>query len=588
MIAPLIFILIVTVLSVGIGFRFTAWGRRTYTWLSSLLNSGADTPPTKFSDWVSFAGFGLTIVGVAISWYTVTLQNEKATLEAMIKDLTDQAGTVQQQIQTAARKPEDFATDVDIHLTAPIRDIGIIGARVNFEWNYTKHNDHLSYVIELLREDRPWLPANDSVLEPDKCDFSQYRSCRFYATAPTSQHSQLPLAKLPGGDGEYLWRVVPVKAKSPSLILPGDEDNLVSEWSEYGSFSFYPSLMSRMTHTGRVILGTTYSDNVHFSSIDASGNHRGHDVDLLRILVEGCLAIVSTESITFDDNRCTKTTAAYLDSEDKDPGEFILALRQSSPSLTVEIKAFPTVSEGLEAVSRKEVDAFVGSLTKAKERENDAVVFTDGYYDFVTELYAHSVQPGETLTDWLTVDRRMGVIDNSTNHWLATLLTAEEPFQNKLSVVAFASFPALQSAFERRQVDGILIDDVLCQDLISPDACTKHKFESQDIWPVSGLNRTEAWASYYKRLGYDYDKEQFAIAVATDKAQAPPSRLRALDTLFNTTLVRFGGDAPQTGLYEPLQLALHSPQLVSIRSLLRTSNRLPPERVEGVSFPTKP
>lgn len=586
MIAPLVFILVVTILSVGVGLRFTAWGQRTSAWLLSLASSGVEAPPTKFSEWVSFAGFGLTIVGVAISWYTVTLQNQKATLEAMIKDLTDQAGTVQQQIQTAARKHEDFATDVDIHLTAPIRDIGIIGNRVNFEWNYAKHNDHLSYVIELLREDRPELPPSNAVLEPDKCDFSNYRSCRFYATAPTSQHSQLSLAKLSGSDGEYLWRVVPVKAKSSTLTWPGDEDNLVSEWSEYGSFSFYPSLMRRMTHTRRVILGTTYSDNVHFSSIDASGNHRGHDVDLLRILVQGCLAIVSRDMITFDDARCSKTTADYLDSPD--PQAFVLDLQQKSPSLTVEIKAFPSVTEGLEAVSRKEIDAFVGSLTKAQERENDAVIFTDGYYDFETDLYAHSMQPGETLTEWLRISRRVGVIDNSTNHWLATLLTAEEPLQNRLSVVAFASFPVLQSAFERRQVDGILIDDVLCQDLISPEACASHKFMSQDVWPVRDLNRTSAWAAYYKRLGYDYDQEQFAIAVATDKAQAPPPRLRAVGTLFNTTLVRFGGDAPQTGLYEPLQLALHSPQLVSIRSQLRISNRLPPEPVEGVSFPTKP
>jgi ABC-type amino acid transport substrate-binding protein len=586
MIAPLLFILLVTILAVGVGLRFTAWGWRTSAWLHSLASSGVEAPPTKFSEWVSFAGFGLTIVGVAISWYTVTLQNQKATLEAMIKDLTDQAGTVQQQIQAAARKHEDFAKDVDIHLTAPIRDIRIIGNRVNFEWSYAEHNDHLSYVIELLRDDRPWLPPNDAVLEPDKCDFSNYRSCRFYASAPTSQHSQLPLAKLPGSDGEYLWRVVPVKAKTPTQVQPGDEDNLVSEWSEYGSFSFYPSLMRRMTHTHRVILGTTYSDNVHFSSIDASGNHRGHDVDLLQILVEGCLAIVSPELIAFDDGRCTKTTAAYLDSPD--PPGFVLALQQNSPSLTLEIKAFPSVTEGLEAVSRKEIDAFVGSLTKAQERENDAVVFTDGYYDFETDLYTHSVQPGETLTEWLRVSRRVGVIDNSTNHWLATLLTAEEPLQNRLSVVAFSSFPALQSAFERRQVDGILIDDVLCQDLISPDACAYHTFKSQDIWPVRDLNRTSAWAEYYQRLGYDYEKEQFAIAVATDKALVPRHRLRALGSLFNTPFVRFGGDAPQTGLYEPLQLALHSPQLVSIRSLLRTSNRLPPEPVEGVSFPTKP
>jgi hypothetical protein len=69
---------------------------------------------------------------------------------------------------------------------------------------------------------------------------------------------------------------------------------------------------------------------------------------------------------------------------------------------------------------------------------------------------------------------------------------------------------------------------------------------------VRDLNRTSAWAAYYQRLGYDYDKEQFAIAVATDKAQAPPPRLHALGTLFNTTLIRFGGETPQTGLYEPL------------------------------------
>jgi ABC-type amino acid transport substrate-binding protein len=583
MIAPFIFG--ATILLVLIGLRFTAWGRRTSIWLQSLASSGVEAPPTKFSEWVSFAGFGLTVVGVVITWYTISLQNRKASLEARVKDLMDQISTTQQRLQTAARKHEDFAPGIDIHLTAPIRDISLIGNHINFEWKYAKHTDHLSYLVEVLRKDRPRLQQDDTIVDSEKCDFLQHRSCRFYATAPTSQRSQLRMAKLAASEGEYLWRVVPAKARSSSSSRPKDEENLVSDWSEYGSFSFYPSLISRITYTKRVTVGTTYSDNVNFSSVDATGNHKGHDVDLIRIMVEGCLSIFNSSTIAFDDSRCDGTVRAYLNN----PNGYVSPAQYDSQQLRVVVKPFPSVAQGLEALSRKETDVFIGSLTKAQERENDAIIFTDGYYDFETGLFGHSVQPTETLEDWLKMSRRVGVIDNSTNHWLATLLTAEEPFQNKLSVVAFSSFPAMESAFERRQIDGVLIDNVLFQELKNPaavDVDNDPRTPPQDVWSIQGLDRTSAWKSYHARLGSD--TEQFAIAVTTDRAQAALPRFRLLNTLFNLDLVRFGTESPQMGLYEPLQLALHSPQLVSIRSKLRTSNRLPPEPIEGVSFPTKP
>jgi ABC-type amino acid transport substrate-binding protein len=549
-----------------IALRFVRW-RRVFQWSAKLFKGHVDDKtPTKFSEWVSFAGFLITIVGLFISWITVGLQNRKATLEARSKEFTDQIASLQQHLQSASYEHRDFGPQIDIHLTTPVRDLSVIGNRVNFEWQFAKHSDLLSYLIEVVKKDQQELPVRITPVE--SCDFSHFRTCRFFANAPESQSSQLMMSDSESGD--YLWRVVPAKKRFTSHRVE-DEENIISDWSEYGSFSFYSSLDKRVITTKNVLVGTTSSVNLKFSSLDTDGNHQGYDIDLIRLLVEGCLSVDGKvaplqhnrngdAAIIFDDDRCDLAERSYTHK----------GYVPDQHQLRVIFKSFPSVAEGLDAVSRKEIDVFVGSLTKAQERENDALIFTDGYCSFDSALYAHAAGE-EQLGEWLKIDRQVGVIDNSTNHWLATLLAAEFQFPDKLTIVAFPSFPALLSAFERREVDGVLVDDVLSEDLYESRNINAGR---RDVYRVRGLDETPAWQAYLARLGAP--REQFAIAVARNQPRTTPhSKLVGwIFSLFNLDLLDFQSRRLQTGLYEPLQLALHSHQIFQVRERLQTFNHL--------------
>src|SRR5436305_14015914 len=79
-------------------------GRRIWHWLLSLGKSEVEPGTAKFSDFVTFTGFGLTFAGVLLSWYTVNLQTRKANLEAQIKDFAENNSTQQQKLRDVAAR----------------------------------------------------------------------------------------------------------------------------------------------------------------------------------------------------------------------------------------------------------------------------------------------------------------------------------------------------------------------------------------------------------------------------------------------------------------------------------------------------
>jgi hypothetical protein len=226
--------------------------------------------------------------------------------------------------------------------------------------------------------------------------------------------------------------------------------------------------------------------------------------------------------------------------------------------LHVRVRPFQSVNAGLAALARKEIDVFIGSVTKAVERENDKVLFTDGYYPFASALYVHSIRERERFSQWTKVPRLLGVIQDSTNHWLASALASDSEFETKLSVVTFPSYSTLKEAFERQQVDGVLVDSVLGEDM--PDAVE-----------VDGLDKTEAWKEYHERIGYK--EEEFAIAVASDPHHEKEG---AWYQLFNRMRKLFGAEQPEDNdsLYDPLQDALRSPSIHKLLPELRKRNDL--------------
>jgi ABC-type amino acid transport substrate-binding protein len=168
------------------------------------------------------------------------------------------------------------------------------------------------------------------------------------------------------------------------------------------------------------------------------------------------------------------------------------------------------------AVKRKEVDLFLGTVTRATARERSGLRFTHGYVTFHTQLYGHStdVEPSQTrIIEWLSRDRDIGVIRGSTNEYVLDRLIDEYAPQktHHLSVFhkkPFDSFPAMEAAMDRGELDGVIIDDVFV--------------ERSDWAPVPGLTRTYAWRRYKADFLHTSEdgEEEYAIAVAIDKSDS--------------------------------------------------------------------
>ena len=174
----------------------------------------------------------------------------------------------------------------------------------------------------------------------------------------------------------------------------------------------------------------------------------------------------------------------------------------------------------------------------------------------------------EQLQDWAGSRRSIGVIENSTNHWLGTALAADPSFNERLSIVAFPTYAALSAAFQRGVVDGVLIDSVLSTDLknIAPTTIVK----------IAGLDKTRAWSEYHRRIGSP--DEYFAIAVATEIV---PSAGGLLSEMRRRLMMWM--DVPEMpenvgGLYDPLERALGFVDSKRFREALATRNhvKLPP------------
>lgn len=555
---------ILTFLLVFLFLLYAEPGRRIWHWLWSLGKSGVEQSTAKFSDFVTFTGFGLTVAGVFLSWYTVNLQTRKTALEAQIKDLSEHNAAQQQKLREASnREQQEFAHDVDLHLEFPTNNVSVIKEPFpDLQWRYSKHTDRINYLIELVKVESANLEESHEIT--DSCDFEQYRSCLFYATDPNAQQTEVSvsLSLTKPLEGSFLWRVVP--AKSPPSSAHGTTVDMISEWSEFASFSVYSTLFQRIKHR-TVLVGTTFADNEHFSTVDSQGKPSGHDIDLIKLLVEGCIVIIpDKKELRYEPLLCDAAAAAYRQHKAWEHTE--------SGSLHVAIKPFPSLDAGLAALTRKEIDVFIGSVTKAVERENETILFTDGYCRFQSSLYAHTVKGEDDLEQWAKANRKIGVIQNTTNHWLATALISDDLFQTKLSIVAFPSFASLKSAFEKHTVDAVLIDSILGE---------LHKWKR-----LRGLERTAAWTRYYDRIGFD--AEQFAIAVADDGHRSKETTSRRIAGYLRKLFSLPDKSADSDSLYSPIERALQSVAIQQTLPALRQQNHLPVADLQVGAPPGKP
>ena len=513
------------------------WGNRTIFWFRTLGTSDIEDSGARFSDFVGLAGFSLSILAIVLGWYSIVLQTRKAALEQEMRDLATKIADKQKLIEVTSARLEQNKSAELMHLGSPRRDAQIIGNHIDLDWSYADRSPFVTYLVEVRNKEqsKPEFKAGAGV----SCELIKYRACRFVAADPNGQHAQIFGSNLAPLSGDYLWRVASARRSVSSL--EDYESDRIADWSQFRAFTIYPTIKDRILRTGKVLVGTTYAEDLRFSRLGSQGKPEGHDIDLIKILVEGCLSFKGdSKSLRFEQPECQKAVTRYQDNRRYVPPD-------PADGIQVIVKPYPSVSDGLNALGRREVDLFIGSLTKARKRERGPVLFTDGYYSFETKLYSKAELGATDLSVWASKKRTIGCISNSSNYWLATLLAAEDKFRNQLTVVTFDTFPEMESAFDRGEVDGILLDDVLEDEL-------------REAVAIGGLSKTAAWKRYHEdtsNLGFP--KEEFAIAVVRDVSEGRDETLNPLlgwfQTLFKTPEEQLVGD---NFLFGQLQSALRS------------------------------
>jgi hypothetical protein len=150
-----------------------------------------------------------------------------------------------------------------------------------------------------------------------------------------------------------------------------------------------------------------------------------------------------------------------------------------APQLDVHVVPYESVDEDLRALSRRETDVFIGSVTKAKRRERGLVFFSRGYFTFHSGFFVRTAS--ELFSLWSRRKQNVGVISNSKNHWLGTQLTTEGGSDNRITLVTFENFLGLEKAFE--------VGHRWC-------GCQLRAAEAvKDSIPID-LQNTDAWTGY--------------------------------------------------------------------------------------------
>ena len=198
----------------------------------------------------------------------------------------------------------------------------------------------------------PFEPGEEAtfklIADPD-CETGA-TSCRLRATSPSGESTRIPVPSNATVDqGRYLWRVSPISAGIVGKDYPDPH------WSEYGAFCFYkrqpvpatcvgiPAETEADTLQKIILVGTNDSGNVGFSAI-TDGHRHGYDIDLIKFIIEGCV-MAAGDGFLFDQNACAEYRSGH----------------RRPDGLRVVFKTFDSIDEGLEALSRKQVDVFIGA-----------------------------------------------------------------------------------------------------------------------------------------------------------------------------------------------------------------------------------
>lgn len=493
---------------------------RIGTWTDRLIASEGDPKTATFGDLVLF----VTLWVIA---FTLWFEFQKGG-EEKYKEELDKAQTNSMSLEGKLRDQEQRFQNLQVQIGLPLlkspkADEQIIGDHVDLQWESRQADSGQDYVIEVTQ-----IAGN-----PGKVPLGT--PCMYQATSSPAG-SRYPIsADAAIASGTYIWRVGlgnlqvtapagwdPQRNRNPQEdICVRDES--IRKWSEYSKFTVYSTQKERLFATGEVLVGTSFNQSTPFSKLGYDGKASGFEIELVQTIIQECIVRRAGEGrpeIQYDREGCDRKVKADL--KRIEAGLIQTApIRQCAASdctLQARIIELGGGDDWREKMQRHNLDLYVGTLTLATSREKGDIHFTSGYLAFQSELLTNSNMSVAGLGDLRNEKKVLGALTNSTNEWLAQELLKDFP---EFSLQLFSSVNDLESAFEQKRIDLIIVDGILERSMRGVG--TK----------VAGLDKSAAWRRYLRdRLGYGTEK--FGIAVADDVANA--NSTQELRTAINAAL----------------------------------------------------
>jgi ABC-type amino acid transport substrate-binding protein len=471
----------------------------------------------RFIDIAVFVTVLVTALAVLGASYTYDLWLEVKRDDLELRIQREKDATLKEELTRALNAEKSKSIQQIIpHVRLSSRNLTVVSDHVTLAWEFAGSDGarHQGYGIEIRRlGDDQSIPCNQTL---------DYLGCqngpkRFVASDPADNTTRIP----PETDkelrpGTYLWRVAPIPIASGV-----SDDDLLSKWSSFNSFYVFSTLEQRIKATHTIRVGTNLEQDSSFSRLDERGKADGLDVAIAYALVEGCLKVSrdETTAIVYDEHSCRDYVERMLSalSNGQAWNERCATAADSEPTsgrLCVELIPVRQFENWESALKRHDIDMFIGTLTKADARERNGIRFSNGYLSFRTELFVprHGQStPLPNVDQWLARPRRIGAIRSSTNQELLDRLISYRrvgivsPAMEQTKANLFDSFPSLEDALDRGEIDGAVIDGTLV---------ARNSFV-----PLPGLRETEGWKEYrrsYLGNAGSGDMEWAAIALRAD------------------------------------------------------------------------
>jgi len=516
---------------------------RTTLWLRT---KGEPQPPLRSANFIDVLILVLILVTailIASIFYDSSLRSQVNTDEEQTRALREKVATLQEQLGDTVAANHLAISETSVpHPVIQDRDSQAIGDHTTVTWDYENQfsGRYVNFEMELIK------------LGPTAVDCGQFvgtlecgRPMRFITSDGMNHTSRIP-TDLKGTltPGTYSWRVAPVPAETVvNDDVQKDDLNRLSDWSDYGSFTLFPSLIERVASTHVIRVGTNLEQDTRFSRRGHDGRVTGFDINLIHTMVEQCLAFDKTTSppaLSFDRDQCGRYIQTLATREQ------LIAPAPPCPSsapLCITLVPIQKWGDWQSALKRKEIDLFIGAVTAATDREKSGVLFTPGYLHYNSRIFGHAADvlaAHSDLRSWLASPRKIGVIEFSTNEELLKRLIQDPDLKKRklagnLEKKGYPSFPAIEHAMDRGELDAILIDET---------------FVEHDDWkPLDGLRGTWAWHDYEKNYLGRYPDEQVAIAVAVAGDRSHLSRQKG--DLYSALDDALSNRSPLTLLYLP-------------------------------------